>query len=33
MRASVRVSSRKQGRGRDVEEFFAEFEAKHGISG
>ena len=23
----------KQGRGRDVEEFFAEFEAKHGISG
>ena len=23
----------KQGKGRDVEEFFAEFEAKHGISG
>ena len=23
----------KRGKGRDVEEFFAEFEAKHGISG
>jgi len=23
----------KQGKGREVEEFFAEFEAKHGISG
>ena len=23
----------KQGKGRDIEEFFAEFEAKHGISG
>ena len=23
----------KQGKGRDVEEFFAEFEATHGISG
>ncbi len=23
----------KQGKGRDVEEFFAEFEAAHGISG
>ncbi len=23
----------KQGKGRDVEEFFTEFEAKHGISG
>ncbi len=23
----------KQGKGRDVEEFFAEFEARHGISG
>ena len=23
----------KQGKGRDVEEFFAEFEAKHSISG
>jgi prevent-host-death family protein len=23
----------KQGKGRDMEEFFAEFEAKHGISG
>jgi prevent-host-death family protein len=23
----------KQGKGRDMDEFFAEFEAKHGISG
>ena len=23
----------KQGKGHDIEEFFAEFEAKHGISG
>jgi prevent-host-death family protein len=27
------LAEAKQGKGRDIEEFFAEFEAKHGISG